>query len=155
MTQRVLFVCLGNICRSPTAEGVMLHLLQERGITSIVVDSAGTSAYHLGEEADTRSQAEANRRGIHLPSRARQFIVADFDQFDWIVAMDTTNHADILSLARHDQDKAKVYLFRDFEPDNIKGRSVPDPYYERNFGMVFDICKRGCMGLLNQVNAQQ
>ena len=91
MTQRVLFVCLGNICRSPTAEGVMLHLLQERGITSVVVDSAGTSAYHVGEPADRRSQQEANRRGIHLPSRARQFVVADFDRFDWIVGMDKDN----------------------------------------------------------------
>ena len=154
MTQRVLFVCLGNICRSPTAEGVMLHLLEERGITSVVVDSAGTSAYHVGEKADRRSQTEANRRGIHLPSRARKFIVADFDRFDWILAMDTQNLADILSKARHEQDKAKVHLFRDFESDNIKGRSVPDPYYERNFGVVFDICKRGCVGLLDQMGLQ-
>ena len=115
MTQRVLFVCLGNICRSPTAEGVMLHLLQERGITSVVVDSAGTSAYHVGEPADRRSQQEANRRGIHLPSRARQFVVADFDQFDWIVAMDKDNERNIRSLARNDEDADKVHLFRDFE----------------------------------------
>ena len=152
MTQRVLFVCLGNICRSPTAEGVMLHLLEERSITSVVVDSAGTSAYHVGEVADRRSQVEANRRGIHLPSRARQFIVADFDRFDWILAMDTQNLTNILSLARHAQDKAKVHLFRDFEPDGFKGLSVPDPYYERNFGLVFEICKRGCVGLLETMN---
>ena len=151
MTQRVLFVCLGNICRSPTAEGVMLHLLQERGITSIVVDSAGTSAYHVGEPADRRSQQEANRRGIHLPSRARQFVVADFDQFDWIVAMDKDNERNIRSLARNDEDADKVHLFRDFEPDGVKGLSVPDPYYERNFGLVFDICQRGCVGLLSQM----
>ena len=151
MTQRVIFVCLGNICRSPTAEGVMLHLLQERGITSVVVDSAGTSAYHVGEPADRRSQQEANRRGIHLPSRARQFVVADFDRFDWIVAMDKDNERNILSLARNDDDAAKVYLFRDFEPDGMKGLSVPDPYYERNFGLVFDICQKGCIGLLSQM----
>ena len=151
MTQRVLFVCLGNICRSPTAEGVMLHLLQERGITSVVVDSAGTSAYHVGEPADRRSQQEANRRGIHLPSRARQFGVADFDQFDWIVAMDKDNERNIRSLARNDEDADKVHLFRDFEPDGVKGLSVPDPYYERNFGLVFDICQRGCVGLLSQM----
>ena len=151
MTQRVLFVCLGNICRSPTAEGVMLHLLQERGITSVVVDSAGTSAYHVGEGADTRSQQEAHRRGIHLPSRARQFVVADFDRFDWIIAMDRDNERNILALARHDQDTEKVHLFRDFESDGITGRSVPDPYYERNFGLVFDICHRGCLGLLKQL----
>lgn len=151
MTQRVLFVCLGNICRSPTAEGVMLHLLQERGITSVVVDSAGTSAYHIGEEADRRSQQEANRRGVHLRSQARQFIVADFDRFDWILAMDKDNERNILALARNDHDTKKVHLFRDFEPDNEKGLSVPDPYYERNFGLVFDICRRGCLGLLDQM----
>ncbi len=151
MTQRVLFVCLGNICRSPTAEGVMLHLLQERGITSVVVDSAGTSAYHAGEEADGRSQREANRQGVHLPSRSRQFIVADFDRFDWILAMDKDNERNILALARNDQDTNKVHLFRDFEPDNETGLSVPDPYYERNFGLVFDICRRGCLGLLAQM----
>ena len=151
MTQRVLFVCLGNICRSPTAEGVMLHLLQERGITSVVVDSAGTSAYHVGEPADRRSQQEANRRGIHLPSRARQFMVADFDQFDWIVAMDKDNERNIRSLARNNEDADKIYLFRNFEPDGMKGLSVPDPYYERNFGLVFDICQRGCTGLLSQM----
>ena len=152
MTQRVLFVCLGNICRSPTAEGVMLHLLQERGITSVIVDSAGTSAYHVGEPADRRSQQEANRRGIHLPSRARQFVVADFDRFDWIVAMDTNNERNILSLARNDNDASKVHLFRDFEPAGVTGRSVPDPYYEQNFGLVFDICQQGCAGLLSQMD---
>lgn len=151
MTQRVLFVCLGNICRSPTAEGVMLHLLQERGITSVVVDSAGTSAYHVGEGADKRSQQEANRRGIHLPSRARQIVAADFDRFDWILAMDVDNQANILSLARNESDRNKVHLFRDFEADGTACRSVPDPYYERNFGLVFDICQRGCLGLLSQM----
>lgn len=151
MTQRVLFVCLGNICRSPTAEGVMLHLLKDRGITSVIVDSAGTSAYHVGEGADRRAQQEANRRGIHLPSRARQFVVADFDRFDWILAMDTQNQANILPLARNESDRNKVHLFRDFEADGTTGRSVPDPYYERNFGLVFDICQRGCLGLLSQM----
>ena len=151
MTQRVLFVCLGNICRSPTAEGVMLHLLQERGITSVVVDSAGTSAYHVGEQADRRSQQEAHRRGVHLPSRARQFVVADFDRFDWIVAMDKNNERNILALSRNDDDAGKVHLFRDFEPDGVTGRSVPDPYYEHNFGLVFDICQRACVGLLAQM----
>ena len=149
-TQSVLFVCLGNICRSPTAEGVMLHLLQERGITSVVVDSAGTSAYHVGEQADTRSQREANRRGIHLPSRARQFTVADFDRFDWILAMDTSNLKNILSLARTETDRGKVHLFRDFESEQT-GLSVPDPYYEQNFRLVFDICEKGCTGLLSQM----
>lgn len=152
--QRILFVCLGNICRSPTAEGVMLHLLKERGITSVVVDSAGTSAYHVGEGADSRSQQEANRRGIQLPSRARQFTVKDFDRFDWILAMDTSNQGSILSLARTDNDRAKVHLFRDFEGTQT-GLSVPDPYYEQNFGLVFDICERGCLGLLARMGLSE
>ena len=152
MSQSVLFVCLGNICRSPTAEGVMLHLLKERNITSVVVDSAGTSAYHVGEKADRRSQTEANLRGVHLPSRARQFVVADFDRFDWIIAMDTQNIAHILALTRNEHDASKVHLFRDFEADTPNGLSVPDPYYEDNFGLVFDICQRGCIGLLENLN---
>ncbi len=151
MTQRVLFVCLGNICRSPTAEGVMVHLLKECGITSVVVDSAGTSAYHVGEGADARSQREANRRGIHLPSRARQFIPVDFDRFDWIVAMDKQNQCDILSLATTDVQRSKVHVFRDFDETDGVGLDVPDPYYENNFADVFDICERGCKGLLKQM----
>ena len=155
MTNRVVFVCLGNICRSPTAEGVMLHLLKDRGITSIVVDSAGTSAYHVGEGADTRSQREANRRGVHLPSRARQFVVEDFDSFDWIVAMDTENQRNIVSLARSEADKRKVHLFRNCSPSGEVGLSVPDPYYENNFARVFDICVECCTGLLQELTRSQ
>lgn len=150
-TQRILFVCLGNICRSPTAEGVMLHLLKERGITSIVVDSAGTSAYHVGEGADRRSQDEANRRGIQLPSRARQFVVEDFERFDWIVAMDTENQHNISGLARSTLDQRKIHLFRDFTSSDEIGLSVPDPYYENNFSQVFDLCVDCCIGLLKEI----
>ncbi len=150
-TQSVLFVCLGNICRSPTAEGVMLHLLKERAITFVRVDSAGTSAYHVGEGADARSQREANRRGVQLPSRARQFVQADFDRFEWIVAMDKQNQRDILSLAENDSQRRKVYLFRDFDETDEIGLDVPDPYYENNFAAVFDICERGCKGLLKHL----
>ena len=150
-TQRILFVCLGNICRSPTAEGVMLHLLKERGITSIVVDSAGTSAYHVGEGADRRSQDEANRRGIQLPSRARQFVVEDFERFDWIVAMDTENQHNISGLACSTLDQRKIHLFRDFTSSDEIGLSVPDPYYENNFSQVFDLCVDCCIGLLKEI----
>ena len=150
-TQRILFVCLGNICRSPTAEGVMLHLLKERGITSIVVDSAGTSAYHVGEGADRRSQDEANRRGIQLPSRARQFVVEDFERFAWIVAMDTENQHNISGLARSTLDQRKIHLFRDFTSSDEIGLSVPDPYYENNFSQVFDLCVDCCIGLLKEI----
>jgi protein-tyrosine phosphatase len=146
-TQRILFVCLGNICCSPTAEGVMLHLLKERGITSIVVDSAD----HVGEGADRRSQDEANRRGIQLPSRARQFVVEDFERFDWIVAMDTENQHNISGLARSTLDQRKIHLFRDFTSSDEIGLSVPDPYYENNFSQVFDLCVDCCIGLLKEI----
>ena len=153
-THRVLFVCLGNICRSPTAEGVMLHILNERGIASMVVDSAGTSAYHVGELADKRSQSVANRRGIYLPSRARQFTHADFDNFDWILAMDSHNQQNILELAKTNEERQKVHLFRDFEVGTPRGLSVPDPYYENNFDVVLDICTAGCEGLIQSLGLQ-
>ena len=146
---RVLFVCLGNICRSPTAEGVMLDLLRSRGVTSIVVDSAGTSAYHVGQPADSRSQQIANQRGVYLPSRARQFVVDDFDQFDWILAMDQRNLTDILHLSRNNADRQKVHLFRSFDRNSSEGASVPDPYYQDNFALVLDICETGCEGFLD------
>ena len=155
MKHRVLFVCLGNICRSPTAEGVMLHLLKERGIISVVVDSAGTSAYHIGEGSDSRSQREANRRGVQLPSRARQFVVEDFERFDWIVAMDAENQQNIVSLARSNADERKVHLFRDFSSSGEVGLSVPDPYYENNFSYVFDLCIECCTGLLQKIMHRQ
>lgn len=151
VSTRVVFVCLGNICRSPTAEGVMLHLLAARGITTVAVDSAGTSAYHVGEPADARSQRVANQRGIHLPSRARQFVYADFERFDYILAMDTRNLAHILAMAQTDEDRQKVHLFRDFEPNSQTGASVPDPYYENNFELVLDICDAACRGLLSRL----
>lgn len=129
----------------------MLHLLRERGITSVDVDSAGTSAYHVGEPADARSQRVANQRGIHLPSRARQFVQADFTRFDWIMAMDLSNQQNILALAQTDEERQKVYLFRDFEEGTASGLSVPDPYYENNFDVVLDICEAGCLGILQSL----
>ncbi len=155
MNHRVLFVCLGNICRSPTAEGVLLHLLLERGITTVTVDSAGTSAYHTGEVADKRAQRAAGQRGIYLPSRARQFVVQDFDRFDLILAMDQSNLENILLLARTEFDRRKVKLFRSFDPLSCEGANVPDPYYENNFEHVLDICDAGCKGLLEKLGSSR
>ena len=151
--KKYLFVCLGNICRSPTAEGVMLHLIAERGLTNIVVDSAGTSAYHVGEKADPRSAETARRRGIDLPSRARQFVQSDFDNFDVIFAMDNSNLRNILRLARNDVDRSKVHLFRNFDANSPKDADMPDPYYGggRGFEEVLDLCIAGCEGFLATV----
>ena len=100
MTQKLLFVCLGNICRSPAAEGVFLHLLEARGLSNqFLVDSAGTGGWHVGNPADRRMRAAAERRGIHLPSRARQIELADFSNFDRILTMDEDNLRAVRSLA--------------------------------------------------------
>jgi protein-tyrosine phosphatase len=148
---RVCFVCLGNICRSPTAEGVMKALLESAGLAArFFVDSAGTGAYHVGEPADRRSAAAARRRGVELTSLARLFSPADFDAFDYIVAMDSKNLAHLKRLARNPQDLAKLSLLRSF--DAAAGASdVPDPYFEDNFDEVFTICQKGCEGLLAHI----
>ena len=109
MTTRLLFVCLGNICRSPSAENIMNHLLAQRGLqTKVSCDSAGTSSYHIGSSPDSRMTAAAKKRGISLVGRARQFTVEDFEQFDLILAMDDSNYRNILALDSSGQYAAKV-----------------------------------------------
>ena len=142
----VCFVCLGNICRSPTAEGIMLSKIRDQNLElQIHIDSAGTSAYHVGETADSRSRDCAQKRGYHLPSRARQFTTVDLDRFDYIIAMDTSNLQNILRLCTNEEQKKKVYLFRDFD-GNEGPKDVPDPYYggASGFDDVLDICERCC-----------
>jgi len=147
----ICFVCLGNICRSPTAEGVMLHLIREEGYQDqIVVDSAGTASYHTGEKADQRSAQTARKRGFDLPSRARQFKIDDFARFDYVLAMDDSNLASLRSLSGGEYDD-KIHLLLDFDPDNPKGSNVPDPYYggDRGFEHVLDLCTSACRRLLD------
>lgn len=150
---RVCFVCLGNICRSPTAEGIMLHLVSEAGLSDrIQVDSAGTAAYHAGESADRRSQATANARGVHLPSIARQFTRKDFERFDHVLAMDSENFHNLERLAPTAAG-AKLRRLRDLDPNSPPNSDVPDPYYggASGFEDVFDICEAGCQGLLQEL----
>lgn len=152
---QIVFVCLGNICRSPTGEGVFQHLVNERGLASyFIVDSAGTAAYHVGEPANSKSQAVANKHGVHLPSRARQFSRSDFGIFDLIVAMDKENKRNIRSLTSREEEMAKVFLMRDFDPDP-GDRQVPDPYYGglQGFQNVFDIIHRSSKALLDQLES--
>ncbi len=150
--RRVLFVCMGNICRSPAAEGVMQKLILDRGLGAIVfADSAGTTAYHVGEPADLRMQETAARRGYVLTSVARQLTPEDLDRFSLIVAMDRDNLRDIRSLARRPPDHVK--LFSDFLPRE-KGypRDVPDPYLgEAGFDRVIDIVEHGCPAILDHM----
>jgi protein-tyrosine phosphatase len=156
MAIRLCFVCLGNICRSPTAEGVMLHLLEQRGLSDKVqVDSAGTGGYHIGDPADPRSMQAARRRGVNLPSRARQFEKSDMQRFDYVLAMDSSN---LYALERISagQQREKIHLLRDFDPNSAKGSSVPDPYYggDRGFEEVLDQCFAACEGLLEHLVVQ-
>lgn len=135
MTDRkigVLFVCLGNICRSPAAEGNFRYFLEKESISSLFnVDSAGTSAYHAGEPANSHMRSAAARNGVELNGFSRQFEREDFRRFDYILAMDHENYRDILELARSEEDRNKVFLFRRFDPQNTGERipDVPDPYY--------------------------
>lgn len=150
----VCFVCLGNICRSPTAEGIFLQLLEEADLADRVeVDSAGTGAYHTGDSADARSAATARSRGVSLVSRARAFAVEDFERFDWVIAMDGENHADLRALAPSSTAAARIHLLRDFDTDAPQGADVPDPYYggPRGFDDVFELCEAACRGLLAHV----
>jgi protein-tyrosine phosphatase len=148
---RVCFVCLGNICRSPTAEGVMRHLVKEAGIEPMLsIASAGTGAYHEGELPDPRTRAEALRRGVRLISRARQFRAVDYEAFDYVIAMDSRNHRDLTELAKGPDHHAKLHMLRSFDPDSRDDLDVPDPYYGEGdgFARVYDICHAGCSGLL-------
>lgn len=148
----VLFVCLGNICRSPLAEGVFLHLAAEAGIHGdLVVDSAGTGAWHVGERPDPRSLEVAARNGIELPGRARRVTEDDFSRFDRIVAMDRANLRDLESL-RPDGAPAVLELLRDHDPEPGDGE-VPDPYYggDDGFDRVYDMVRRSCEVLLEDL----
>ncbi|MGM0444615.1 MAG: low molecular weight protein-tyrosine-phosphatase, partial [Fibrobacterota bacterium] len=138
---QVLFVCLGNICRSPSAEAVMQSLVDDAGLSDrIRLDSAGTAAYHVGEPADRRMQQHAQRRGYDLTSRARQFEYADFDRFDYIIAQDNSNYHSLRQQDRTGKYTAKLYRMTDFAR-TVDEPEVPDPYYggPQGFELVLDI----------------
>lgn len=153
--QKVLFVCLGNICRSPTAEGVFRHQVEEMGLSDRVhVDSAGTSNYHPGKAPDPRSSQAAKQRGIDLTMlRARQVRGEDFKTFDWIVAMDEANLESLRERCPSEH-QHKLSLLLDHTPGS-KLREVPDPYYgdEDGFEHVLDLLEVGVRNLLHKVQA--
>ena len=158
MTQKLLFVCLGNICRSPAAEGVFLHLLEERGLSDqFVVDSAGTGGWHVGNPADQRMQAAANRRGIQLPSRARQICLEDFSSFDLVLTMDDSNLAAVQGLAREagSQATARIKPMLSYAR-RFNETEVPDPYYggDAGFEHVLDLLEDACANLLDELSPQ-
>ncbi len=153
MPCKLLFVCLGNICRSPSAENIMNHLIEQAGLSDrIVCDSAGTGGYHIGSPPDRRMAAAADLRGIKLKGQARQFHKSDFEDFDLILAMDGENYRDILSLDPKGKYRDKVRLMCDFASHH-REREVPDPYYggSEGFNKVIDLLLDACEGLLQHV----
>jgi protein-tyrosine phosphatase len=153
---KLLFVCLGNICRSPSAENIMRHLVDEAGLGDrVICDSAGTSGYHVGSAPDRRMAIAARRQGIELVGRSRQFEVADFAAFDRILAMDQSNYRDIMSLDRSGRYTDKVAMMCDFcRKYDLK--DVPDPYYggESGFNTVIDLLFDACGGLLDEIRPE-
>lgn len=150
----ILFVCLGNICRSPLAEGIFVHLARERGVEARVrVDSAGTGGWHVGDPPDPRSVEVARRNGIDLPGRARRVRAEDFGKFDLILAMDRSNLTDLERLRGAAAGRAELRLFRDFDPEAKSDLDVPDPYYggPSGFDDVFAMVRRTCEGLLEEL----
>lgn len=153
---RVLFVCLGNICRSPMAEGVFRKLVEEAGYTEYVeIDSAGTHAYHIDEPPDERAQAAAAHRGVDISRlRGRQVTAEDFVQFDYVLAMDRQNYASLRALCPSGQEH-KLRLFLEYAA-NTAERAVPDPYFGgvSGFSRVLDLIEDAAAGLLIDVGAR-
>ena len=150
-TVAVCFVCLGNICRSPTAEGIFRRMVRDQRLDDrIQVESRGTGDWHTGEPADARARAAAKGRGITLDGVAERFDRGDFARFDYILSMDTRVLAELRRLARTDDERARVRNFRSFDPASPPDAAVPDPYYggDDGFEEVFDICEASCRGLL-------
>ncbi len=151
----VLFVCLGNICRSPLAEGVFRHLVEQEGLADrFEIDSAGTGAWHVGERADARSTLVAEQHGIELSSRARQVEPEDFERFDYIIAMDRDNLRTLERMSATNGSEPRIELLRMYEAER-DGDEVPDPYYggASGFENVYKMVKRSCEGLLKHLRA--
>ncbi len=154
MQKRLLFVCLGNICRSPSAENIMNYLVAEQGKSDLIIcDSAGTANYHTGAAPDRRMAVAAKKQGITLTGRARQFTMQDFVEFDLILAMDRDNYQNILALDPDQKYRHKVKLMCDFCTSH-SDQEVPDPYYGGvdGFDYVIDLLFDACKGVLNSTH---
>jgi protein-tyrosine phosphatase len=154
---RVLFVCLGNICRSPLAEGVFRSLVHSRGLDAFYrIDSAGTGAWHVGEAPDRRSIAVALKNGVRLTGEARQVAAADLEEFDYVIAMDRQNLTELRALARTHGGAAAIHLLREFDPEP-DDQQVPDPYYggDDGFDRVYAMVLRASAGLLDTLEERR
>jgi protein-tyrosine phosphatase len=151
---RVLFVCLGNICRSPMAEGVFQHLVDEAGLSDrVIVDSAGTGNWHIGESAHRGTRQILAANGIDYRGRARQISRADLNGFDYILAMDYDNLSSLRAMA-HNGSSARIGLFMDYAPQTGE-REVPDPYYDGSFDRVYDLVRQAAEGLLAHIREER
>jgi protein-tyrosine phosphatase len=152
--KKIVFVCLGNICRSPSAEGVFKHLVEFNGVAGqFEIDSAGTNAYYVGEGADRRMISHAAKRGYNLTSKSRKFNPnIDFDYFDMIIGMDNENISVLKSKARTEADLQKIYKMTDFRKE-YNYDEIPDPYYggAEGFELVLDLLEDACEGLLEKI----
>lgn len=153
---RVLFVCLGNICRSPMAEGVFRHLVQQENLAvHFEIESGGTGTWHIGEPSHPGTRRELQAHGIDLGNkRARQVTPRDIETADYVIAMTESN---LRNLQRFDYDShldGKAYLLLDFA-DDVSLREVPDPYYEDNFDLVYELVEAGCRGLLDHIRKEK
>jgi protein-tyrosine phosphatase len=150
---RVLFVCLGNICRSPTAEAATREALIDAGVANrVVLDSAGTGGWHVGRPPDRRMRVAAAEDGLALRGSARQVTTEELDDWDLILAMDRENLTDLRAMARDDDIRSRIRLFRDYDPD-ADGTDVPDPYYggRHGFTEVVRICRAAADGLVDDI----
>lgn len=157
MKQRILFVCLGNICRSPAAEAMLNMLIEREGLQDrVVVDSAGTYGGHSGERSDVRMRRAAEARGIEMTHRARQVREEDFDRFDRIIAMDDNNYEALFRLAPNREAGQKIYRFREYLRHHADWSYIPDPYYEghEGFELVLDLLEDGCATLLDELRGE-
>ena len=158
----ILYVCLGNICRSPVAEGTMHYLLQQKGLAeNFFVDSCGTSAYHLDSAADKRARAVAKKYNIDLLSRGSQFQINHFAEFDYIFAMDQQNYQDLLTMANSKSEKERVHMFRKYDP-HVQATAqeipdMPDPYYAdvEAFIEVQEIALRTCRNFIEEYQGKK
>lgn len=154
---KILFICLGNICRSPLAHGILLDYVNKHGYGSkILVNSAGTSAFHVGSHPDIRSINIAKKHNITLKHQARQLIANDLEEYDYILVMDHLNYEDVLSMVQTNEQRTKILMLRSFDAYANGVFNVPDPYYgvESDFEEVFAICKRSIDGFIEFLKVQ-
>ena len=153
----VSFVCLGNICRSPLAQGVFQDLVNRENLDhAIIISSAGTSSWHIGDLPDQRMYQTARSKGIQLKSRAQQFQRKDFDRFNLVLAMDQSNLAKLKEMAPETLPEGKLMLFRSFDPESNGDLDVPDPYYggSQGFETVYQMVERTCPPLLDYIKSR-